>query len=302
MNSGAAPVADGAARRRLPIASLVADQQAPGAVALVTERAPSAVPTSLLSWTNLNSDQRLADVLLVPIYAPASAQTMTVPSSGGLAVRQQATRQQLKAMLVVPRTSSTPTTAFASPRRCRFQTKGVTTTALAPRARPDTNAGLGTADDVCLASRHQQGSRCDAEPGLGVRGHEQVHVMHGRRHGFVRWHGSYRPSSVRSPPSRVGRTLSMPVLHADDFMGAGNLESRPLPRRPERGVFCVCGRPPERPRWRAGSRPHARDETSMAAGDTHALGPARRARLSAVKDHGNSPGVITGIPHPAVGR
>jgi hypothetical protein len=33
-------------------------------------------------------------------------------------------------------------------------TKGVTTPALAPRARADTNAGLATVDDVCLATRH----------------------------------------------------------------------------------------------------------------------------------------------------
>jgi hypothetical protein len=35
---------------------------------------------------------------LVP-YAPASAQTMTVPSSGGLAVRQQATRRSTQCLL-----------------------------------------------------------------------------------------------------------------------------------------------------------------------------------------------------------
>lgn len=40
---------------------------------------------------------------------------------------------------------------------CRFRTKGVTTTALAPRARADTNAGLVTVDDVRLASRQQRG-------------------------------------------------------------------------------------------------------------------------------------------------
>jgi hypothetical protein len=40
---------------------------------------------------------------------------------------------------------------------CR--TEGVTTTALAPRTRADTNAGLGTVDDVRLASRQQQGGR-----------------------------------------------------------------------------------------------------------------------------------------------
>ena len=39
-------------------------------------------------------------------YAPASAQTMTVPSSGGLAVRKQATRQQLKATLLLSRRRS----------------------------------------------------------------------------------------------------------------------------------------------------------------------------------------------------
>jgi hypothetical protein len=48
---------------------------------------------------------------------------------------------------------STPTTAFAGPRRCRFRTKGVTTPALARRARAGTNAGLATVDDVCLATR-----------------------------------------------------------------------------------------------------------------------------------------------------
>ena len=41
MNSGAAPGADGAAGRRLPIAPFVLGEQAPGAVALVTERAPT---------------------------------------------------------------------------------------------------------------------------------------------------------------------------------------------------------------------------------------------------------------------
>ena len=34
--------------------------------------------------------------------------------------------------------------------------KGVTTPAPAPRARADTNAGLATVDDVCLATRHQR--------------------------------------------------------------------------------------------------------------------------------------------------
>jgi hypothetical protein len=52
---------------------------------------------------------------------------------------------------------STPTTTFADPRRCRFRTKGVTTLALAPRARADTNAGLATVDDVRLAPRQFQG-------------------------------------------------------------------------------------------------------------------------------------------------
>ena len=54
---------------------------------------------------------------------------------------------------------STPTTAFAGPRRCRFRDKGVTTPALAPRTRPDTNAGPDPVDDIRLASRHEQGSR-----------------------------------------------------------------------------------------------------------------------------------------------
>lgn len=129
--------------------------------------------------------------------------------------------------------------------------------------------------------RHQEGSRCDAEPGLGVRVHEQVHVVHGRRHGFVRRHGSYRPSSVRSSPSRVGHTLSMPGLHARRLHGSRQPRIQAIAPPTRDGVFCVCGRLPERPTWRAGSRPHARDETSMAAGDTHALGPARRAGLSA---------------------
>jgi hypothetical protein len=40
-------------------------------------------------------------------------------------------------------------------RRC-FRTKGVTTPALAPRARADTNAGLATVDDVCLATRQER--------------------------------------------------------------------------------------------------------------------------------------------------
>jgi hypothetical protein len=35
-----------------------------------------------------------------------------------------------------------------------FRTEGVTTTALAPHARADANAGLATVDDVCLATRH----------------------------------------------------------------------------------------------------------------------------------------------------
>ena len=51
MNSGAGPNSDGAARRRLPIASLVPASKRAGAVALVTERAPTAPPTSLLRWT-----------------------------------------------------------------------------------------------------------------------------------------------------------------------------------------------------------------------------------------------------------
>jgi hypothetical protein len=41
----------------------------------------------------------------------------------------------------------------APDRRSSFRTKGVTTPALAPRARADTNAGLATVDDVCLATR-----------------------------------------------------------------------------------------------------------------------------------------------------
>jgi hypothetical protein len=36
------------------------------------------------------------------------------------------------------------------------RTEGVTTTALAPRTRADTNAGIGTVDDVRLASRQQR--------------------------------------------------------------------------------------------------------------------------------------------------
>jgi hypothetical protein len=39
------------------------------------------------------------------------------------------------------------------------RTKGVTTPALAPRARSDTNAGLATVDDVCLATRQLRYSR-----------------------------------------------------------------------------------------------------------------------------------------------
>jgi hypothetical protein len=66
VNAGAASSADGAARRRLPIASLVAHrltctgEQAPGAVALVTERAPAAPPCSLLRWTSSTSDRCLS--------------------------------------------------------------------------------------------------------------------------------------------------------------------------------------------------------------------------------------------------
>ena len=105
------------------------------------------MPTSLLSSTNLNSDQRLADVLLVPIYAPASAQTMTVPSSGSSPVRQQQTRQQLKAISC--RSSGPSSTSYDRLRRARSAAApqqrgsrtdhaGCTYTHRAP------NAGLGT--------------------------------------------------------------------------------------------------------------------------------------------------------------
>ena len=59
--------------------------------------------------------------------------------------------------------------------RCR--TKGVMTPALAPRARADTNAGLATVDDVCLATRQKGTAVTDcglgplayAPPALGQR-------------------------------------------------------------------------------------------------------------------------------------
>src|SRR6202043_1451387 len=50
-------------------------------------------------------------------------------------------------------------------------TKGVTMPALAPRARADTNAGLATVDDVCLATRQLRVSEpCSQEVGHLRRG------------------------------------------------------------------------------------------------------------------------------------
>jgi Phage integrase family len=50
---------------------------------------------------------------------------------------------------------STPTTAFAGPRRCRFRTKGVTTPALAP-VHAQTRMQVRPVDDVRLAYRQKQ--------------------------------------------------------------------------------------------------------------------------------------------------
>jgi hypothetical protein len=58
-----------------------------------------------------------------------------------------------------PRTSH-DVDALAAAQRDRSRTNGVTTTALAPRTRANTNAGLGTVDDVRLASRQSRGSPC----------------------------------------------------------------------------------------------------------------------------------------------
>lgn len=74
----------------------------------LSERQPAPSLISLLPRTNLNSDQRRADVLLVPTHR---APTMTVPSSQGLPVRQKATRQQLKATLLLPHEAGGVSTA-----------------------------------------------------------------------------------------------------------------------------------------------------------------------------------------------
>ena len=56
-------------------------------------------------------------------------------------------------------TGSLATTAAWTP-RCRLRTEAVTTTALPPPTRADTNAGLCTVADVRLASRQNRGLKC----------------------------------------------------------------------------------------------------------------------------------------------
>jgi hypothetical protein len=50
---------------------------------------------------------------------------MTVPSSGGLAVRQQATRQQLKATLLLSRRSSHEKSGLLTTAHCSYRTRPV---------------------------------------------------------------------------------------------------------------------------------------------------------------------------------
>jgi hypothetical protein len=90
----------------------------------------------------------------------ASARSSTPASTAGITV---AARAKAKAATSPDPTrlpslvrSSDRADADAAIAGCSFRTKAVTTTALALRTRADTNAGLGTVDDVRLASRQSQ--------------------------------------------------------------------------------------------------------------------------------------------------
>ena len=80
-------------------------------------------------------------------------------------ISKQACRDAARALL--PRHEATAALLPATGLRLLAPTEGVTTTALARRARANTNAGLGTVDDVRLASRQERDKAAPGASGPG---------------------------------------------------------------------------------------------------------------------------------------
>jgi hypothetical protein len=181
----------------------VAETGLAGAPARVRARSPLLAPTA----RSANS---------AGCRSPGRAGTVRQPAgfrAGRVATVRRPPRRTAPSVMEQP--------PFPRTNRCSLQTEGVTTIALAPRPRADSNAGLGTVDDVRLAIRRRRARPATTSierprarrSGSAVRDEKSLqHRANRPRRGSI---PSHKKKAQANQPGNVYRKIPAPKQKAD---------------------------------------------------------------------------------------